>query len=135
MLNVVIDTNVLISALLYGGNSKIIIEQLNKKTFEAVTSHELISELLKKLSIKFNFSKSKLLHLEAQILSSFIVVYPTIEVLEVRDKEDNIVLEAAIEGNCEYIVTGDKDLLELKKYKNIRIVNPKDFLDIINQRK
>lgn len=56
----------------------------------------------------------------------------------IRDEDDNRVLEAAIEGKCNFIVTGDKDLLELGKYKRslrlrlkkIQILTPAQFLDL-----
>ena len=50
-----------------------------------------------------------------------------------RDNDDNRVLEAALEGNCDYIVTGDKDLLELKSYKVIQIVTAEQFLKIMGE--
>lgn len=45
-----------------------------------------------------------------------------------RDPADNRVLEAAIAGNCEFIITGDKDLLILKKYQTVRILTPSAFI-------
>lgn len=59
-------------------------------------------------------------------------VYPQQRINVIRDKEDNHILECAVEGNCVYIVTGDSDLLALKKYKNIEIVKPRKFLDILS---
>jgi len=47
-----------------------------------------------------------------------------------RDPEDNMVLECAIEGKAQYIVTGDKDLLVLKAFRDIRIVRATDFLKV-----
>jgi len=48
------------------------------------------------------------------------------------DPDDNIVLECALEGNVDYIISGDEHLLELKKFENIRIVSANDFLKIID---
>ncbi len=47
---------------------------------------------------------------------------------QVRDRDDNRVLEAAVEGDCDFIITGDRDLLELCKYKKIKIITPAQFL-------
>jgi len=44
-----------------------------------------------------------------------------------RDPEDNMVLECALEGHAQYIVSGDKDLLELKEFRGIRIVRAAEF--------
>ena len=46
----------------------------------------------------------------------------------VRDDDDNRVLEAAVEGKCEYVVTGDEDLLSLQNYGGIKIITPAEFL-------
>lgn len=50
-----------------------------------------------------------------------------------RDQDDNRVLETAVVGNCNYLVTGDKDLLSLKQYEYVHIVTPTDFLDIVGK--
>jgi len=68
---------------------------------------------------------------EVQINSLSHVVYPTVEINIARDRDDNRVLEVAEESESSIIVTGDKDLLSLKVYKNIIIMNPKVFLEII----
>src|SRR3989339_971794 len=116
---IVIDTNVIISALVFGGNSKIIIEKLIKREFIAYTSPQLISELLEILLQKFNFSDEMIKKVEVQINSLSHVVYPTVEINIARDRDDNRVLEVAEESESSIIVTGDKDLLSLKVYKNI----------------
>ena len=126
---VTIDTNVIISALIFGGNSKIIIEKLLKREFIAFTSIQLVSELVEKLLIKFNFSKEMILKLDAFIASNFVVVYPSKRINVARDVDDNRVLEVAETSNSKYIITGDKDLLTIKKYKNIEIISPKEFIN------
>ncbi len=52
----------------------------------------------------------------------------------VRDAKDLHVLAAAVENQCDFIITGDKDLLELQEYKGIYIFNPADFLGLIDVR-
>lgn len=126
---VTIDTNVIISALIFGGNSKIIIEKLLKREFVAFTSIQLVSELVETLLIKFNFTKEMILKLDALIASNFVVVYPTKRINVARDVDDNRVLEVAVTSNSKYIITGDKDLLIIKRYKNIEILSPKEFLN------
>lgn len=126
---VTIDTNVIISALIFGGNSKKIIEKIYKREFKVYISPQLVSELIEVLIKKFNFSNEMILMLEAQIVTLFTVVYPTQNIDIVRDIDDNRVLEVAVESDSSVVVTGDRDLLDLKKYKNIKIMNPKDFLD------
>lgn len=125
---VTIDTNVIISALIFGGNSKTIIEKLIKREFVAFTSIQLVSELVERLLIKFNFSKEMILKLDELVASSFIVVYPSKRIKIARDVDDNRVLEVAVTSNSKFIITGDKDLLTIKKYKNIEILSPKEFI-------
>ncbi len=126
---VTIDTNVIISALIFGGNSKIIVEKLLKREFVAFTSIQLVSELVETLLIKFNFTREMILKLDALIASNFVVVYPTKRINVARDIDDNRVLEVAVTSNSKYIITGDKDLLVIKRYKNIDIISPKEFIN------
>ncbi len=127
-LGIVIDTNVIISSLVFGGAPKRLIEIVVKERLEVFTSPQLISELLETLRKKFNFSEEKIKELESEILNIFKVVYPQKELFVVRDIKDNKVLETAVESKSRIIITGDKDLLVLKKYKNILVVTPKEFL-------
>lgn len=129
LLRVTLDTNIIISALLFGGNSRKIVEKIVNREFRVYTSPRLISELKEVLIKKFKFSNEKITNLEVQILSLFTVINPTKSITVARDPDDNRVLEVAIESGSKIIVTGDKDLLDLKKYKRIRIINPKAFLD------
>lgn len=126
---VTIDTNVIISALIFGGNSKIIVGKLLKREFVAFTSIQLVSELVETLLIKFNFTREMILKLDALIASNFVVVYPTKRINVARDIDDNRVLEVAVTSNSKYIITGDKDLLVIKRYKNIDIISPKEFIN------
>ncbi len=125
---VIIDTNVLISAIIFGGIPEKIIKLIQENKINAITSSILISELLEILVKKFHFTSDKLYLVEELIKENFIVVHPTDTVDVVRDKDDNRVIEAAIQGNCKYIITGDRDLLVLKLFQNIEIVTPEQFL-------
>jgi hypothetical protein len=60
-------------------------------------------------------------------------VYPHMHLNLVRDKKDNRILECAMESGSDYLVTGDRDLLALKEYKNVKIVTPREFLNILNR--
>jgi len=48
-----------------------------------------------------------------------------------RDQKDDKILQCGLDGNVDYIVTGDKDLLVLKEYETIKIINPKDYLETV----
>ncbi|MBI5465548.1 putative toxin-antitoxin system toxin component, PIN family, partial [Candidatus Gottesmanbacteria bacterium] len=60
-----------------------------------------------------------------------ILVHPKSKVEICRHSKDNLLLEACLEGNADYLVTGDKDLLVLKTFKTTRILAPAQFLKLI----
>lgn len=127
---VILDTNVLISAIGFGGNPRKILLLTIKKKIRGVISKILLAELHEVILKKFPRIETQLLIIEKQIKDKFIIVEPRATLSIIRDEDDNRVLEAAVEGNCNFIVTGDKDLLELAKYKNIKIIRPSQFLDM-----
>ena len=66
--------------------------------------------------------------LSKQIKKSFKIVRPKETINVLKDTEDNRVLEAAIEGNCDYIITGDKEVLNLGSFRGIKIITAEKFL-------
>src|SRR3989344_1756209 len=121
---VVLDTNILVSALVYGGNPKKILLLALDKRIQVATSSLLLAELTDIISKKFPLSLENMHLLEKEMKKIFIIVRPNKILSIVRDEDDNRVLEAAVEGKCNFIITGDKDLLDLGKYKNIKIITP-----------
>src|SRR3989344_538242 len=130
---VVLDTNILVSAIVYGGKPQYILNLVVEKKIQAVTSYILLAELLEALSKKFPLSTGDLDLVEIQIKQNFIITTPRSTLKVVRDDTDNKVLEAAIEGNCTYIITGDRDLLDFVSYKNIKILTASEFLQIVKE--
>lgn len=131
MARVLIDTNIIISGLLFGGKPREILALVITRRIEAITSPPLLAELLDVLAKKFFFSKKTLKLTEQKIKQSFIMVHPRKQVEILKDNNpDNRVLEAALEGDCSYIVTGDRELLRLNTFNGIRIMNAHRFLDM-----
>ncbi len=126
---VLLDTNVLISAHVFGGKPQKIYDLVIEGKIIAITSPVLISELVETLAKKFNFETRRIDQFERIIKKNFKKVHPSTTLNITEDKDDNRVLEAAIEGRCQYIVTGDKELLELGEYKKISILTPAEFLE------
>ncbi|MEK7573078.1 MAG: putative toxin-antitoxin system toxin component, PIN family [Patescibacteria group bacterium] len=126
---VVLDSNILISSYVFGGKPQIIFQLVVEEEIKAITSQILTSEFLDVLRKKFGVRKSQLLEIKEEVDDLFEIVFPTQTLKVVKDNDDNRVLEAAIEGRCEYIVTGDKELLELGEYKGINILTPTEFLE------
>lgn len=127
-LNVVLDTNILISSLLFEGKQKQILKLVQEGKIVAFTSPILFAELTEILIKKFKFSNEKIILIQELIEENFILVNPVTEIHVISDEDDNRVLEAAIEGNCIYIITGDKDLLRLKHFRVIKIITSDSFL-------
>jgi len=126
---VVIDSNVWISGLIFGGQPEKIIRLFLEGHIAVVVSAELLSELRRKIIEKFPLFIPKLNLLEASILNDAMTVkLGSLSINISRDLDDNKVIETAAIGHCDYIISGDKDLLVISSYKNISIVNPADFL-------
>lgn len=129
-MRILLDTNVIISALLFGGKPRMILLSVIRKQHIAITSTILLSELSDVLRKKFEYSKSAAIAVNTQMKKQCVIVSPAETIDVVADMPDNRVLEAATEGKCEYIITGDMDLLSLNSYRNIRIVTPDEFLRV-----
>jgi len=126
---VLIDTNVLLSALGFGGIPRQILLLVIQRKIKAIISPILMAEIHEVVSKKFPLIADKLPIIEKKIKKLFTIVHPKRSLKVVRDIDDNRVLEAALEEKCKYVITGDSDLLELKNYKDITIVTPREFLE------
>ena len=128
-LRVVVDTNVLVSAIGFGGKPRQIWQGVVEGEVEAVTSASLLAELGGVLRKKMRYSPARVNQVMGQLAEVVEIVHP-VQVVDVcRDPEDNRVLEAAVEADCDYVVTGDKDLLTLRRYKSVQILTPAEFID------
>lgn len=125
---VVLDTNVLISSFLFGGKPRDILFKVIAQEVVGVTSQILLAELIDTLGKKFKISQSDLKLVDTEIKDNFEMVLPIESVVILQDEPDNRVLEAAFEGGCNFIITGDKGTLGLKDYKGIKILKPSEFL-------
>lgn len=123
MYKIVLDTNVLVSALVFGGLPGELLETVLAGEVTAVTSPALIDELLRTLKQKFGLSDSTLVAIQEETLDAFISVVPENTLHVLKDEPDNRVLETAYAGKCKTIITGDKELLVLGSYKGIAIVS------------
>jgi uncharacterized protein len=128
----VFDTNILFSATGWRGNPFRCVDQARTGKIQAVTCPELMEELVEKLGTRLLFSPDQIAETLADYLG-FLRVVQIPKVLDAvpRDREDNMVLESAIEGRAQYVVSGDKDLLVLKEFRGIQIVCASDFLNVL----
>ncbi len=130
----VLDTNIFISGIFWSGLSEKILYALGDKKFELITSGDIIEEIIETLmDFRIHLSVDIIL-LWASILSINSVIVEPSEKLEIvtDDRDDNKFIEAAVTGKASYIVTQDNHLLKLKEFRGIKILTPKEFLDIVN---
>ncbi len=131
MLRAVFDTNIFISSIFWkkGNPNKIVALALDKK-IQVFTSLPLLQELAHVLRRDFNEPEPIIQRQLALILSYAVVVVPRVRIEVVKeDPEDNKVLECALSVKTDYVVSGDKHLLNLKGFKGVKIVSAKDFLE------
>ena len=133
MVKVVVDTNVLVSATLFGGNPEKILDLAGKDKIEILISEEIVEEFTEVLQEKFGFSSSMAEAAASGIRGISTLITPTQRLSVIKEKEaDNRVLECAVEGKAQHIVTGDtKHLQPLKEYQEIKILSPAQFLEAI----
>ena len=129
----VFDTNVWLSGLIFGGKPGQLIKLFGNDAFLIVVSEELLSELRRKITQRFPLYKSSLDLLEMSLRKDTELVKLGSQTVTIcRDPDDNKVIETALIGECRFIVSGDKDLLVLGSYNNIKIVKPAQFLEILS---
>lgn len=135
-MRVVLDTNVLISALAFPGSKPDeILSLVRRRRLELFVSPFIISELQHVLMVKFHFGTREARVRTKAIQSLARVVEPTEHICLITAKDDdNRILECAAAAQAEFLVTGDKaHLLPLGSYRNIRILSPAQFLDLMPQ--
>jgi len=131
MLRVVLDTNVFVSATIVQGKQFELLKLAKLGKIKLIASPEIIGEFREVISRKkFSFSEEQIFNAVKQILEIAEIIIPQHKLNVVQeDIDDNKILECATESNADFIVSGDPHLLNLKYYKNIKIVNATEFFD------
>jgi putative PIN family toxin of toxin-antitoxin system len=128
-MRVVLDTNIFISALIFpGGKAEEAMMRIIDGEHTLVISHEIIDEVLTVLARKFSKDAEALSRAAVNLATLGEVVRPVERLNILDDKADNRILECAVAGNAVAIVTGDKAMLMLRKYRDIRILTLSEFL-------
>ena len=134
MLKVVLDTNVLISAILFGGKPRQILEKAIRGEIRLCLSEPILEELKGVLQrSKFDYSPEMIQFILTELtgIADYVNPSETIDVV-LEDPEANRVLECAVEAKANYIVTGDSHLLKLSRYLNIEVLNAAAFLERVD---
>ena len=133
-MNAVFDTNVYVSALVFpGGVCDDIVRAARLRRFRVFCSPDILSEVRKVFQKTFRFTEEEVEGLVERILSVAELCYPTFRVQEIGHPDaDNRILECAAAADADFLVTGDtKHILPLKKFRDTRIVSPRQFWEII----
>jgi len=131
MRKVILDTNVFLSGILFGGISAQLLGGIQNRKFALCTSRQLYNEIYDKLVYKFYVDKSIIR--DVSILLSYGIIFSPKKTVHFReDEKDAYLLELAQESKADYIVTGDKKhLLPLKKWKSTRILSPREAKEVL----
>jgi uncharacterized protein len=130
-IKVVLDTNVYISAILFGGKPETLISLAREKAIDIFISDLILNELIRIFKTKFGWNNDQIkILIEALYrITHFVIPTEKINVITVH-QSDNCILECAIEANVNYIISGDKHhILPLKNYRDIKILSVSQFLN------
>lgn len=135
-MRITVDTNILISATFWDGDSNKLIEKVERKEIELVLSKEILEEFAAVLNYDEIQDKIKNKDLEMKRTVEKIAAISTIvepkqkfEIVK-DDPDDNKIIDCAISGNVDYIVTNDYHLLKLKKIEGILMITPKELVQL-----
>lgn len=134
-MRVVFDTNIIISGLLYRGNQRRLLSYVIDHTLELLISHPIIEEVHDVIGReKFNVQRELAIITVAELIDLSTLVHPHIKLAVVHnDPDDNIIIECAVAGNAQYIISGDSDLLNITEYCGIRIIDSTNFLSLMRR--
>lgn len=136
-MDVVFDVNVLVSALIIKGKPKELWLKSVRKEFNLICSREIVTELMSVIGRqkirRYTETRDVVDFLEAlNATARFVRVKSRIKAVR-EDPEDEAVLATACDGKADYIVSGDKHLLELKKFRGIKIITVDQALRLLKR--
>ena len=131
-MKIVVDTNVIASAIFFGGNPYQLLRHIMEDKVDVVASKEIVDEyeeIVLRLIQKYPSIRTKIpLH---DLVAKFEIIRVTSDIHVSRDPDDDKFLSCAVDGKCVYIVSGDSDLLSIGNYGDIEILTVTDFLSRI----
>jgi putative PIN family toxin of toxin-antitoxin system len=136
VIKVVFDTNIYISAFLFGGIPEQLINLAFKGRFKLFISNEILNEISSVLSKKFHYPPLRVQQIIRSVKSLTVTVTPTQTIKIIKSwPSDNRILECCQKAKANYLVSGDKKhILPLKKFKSTKIVTAEQFLKIIKRK-
>jgi len=127
-MKVVLDSNILVSAIEFGGKPDKILKHIISRKVVGYISEDIINEVLRILDRKFAYLPVRLVQIRNFLRAAFVVVIIGSIPRASRDPKDDHILAITNEQKIDFIITGDKDLLVLRQYRNVPIITVNDFL-------
>lgn len=129
-MKVVFDTNILVSALVFpGGRGEAALGRILNEQDELLLSKPILDELLGVLARKFSRDREELARIAVFLADLATTIQPRQTLRVMKDDPDNRILECAVAGRADRIVTGDRALLELREFHSVLVVSLSDYLD------
>lgn len=130
MIRIVIDTNVVASAVFFGGRTEELLRKVLDRQVVAVVTGNIVEEYQQTIDYLAEKCQGKQTHLSIMpIISAMELIESDTKVDVCRDPDDNKFISCALDGRCYYIVSGDKDLLTIREYSGVQIITVAEFLD------
>jgi len=131
-IKVVFDTNIYLSAILFGGNPRTCLDLARSREIKLFVSKPILLELVRNLQDKFLWDREEIEEVIEGLVDFVDIVLPKVQITLIKtEPKDNKILECALEAQVDYIVSGDKKhLLPLQNFKDISLVSAKQFLEI-----
>jgi uncharacterized protein len=129
VIRAVFDTNVFLSAIVFGGNPERAFLLARERRIRLLVSPAILMEMASILQDKFGWGKRDAADAVKTIGRAAELIKPSATISALKDDGDNRVLECAVEGHADVIVSGDQHLFNLKEYMGIVSLRPAEFLD------
>jgi len=130
VIGVVFDTNVVLSAILFGGVPRDLLLAALDGHFRLWISRPLLAELDRVLRYKFNYEPPASEVVVRELTALCTLAEPRQTIAACRDPDDSRVLECAVAADAQYVVTGDQDLLSLHPLRGIGVLSPASFRNL-----
>lgn len=133
MIRIVLDTNILVSTIIRNGNPRNLFQLGIDGKYQILVSKETLDEFFEVLQRpKFKMTREDIIHIVSTLLETAQIVRLTSNFKVIsKDPDDNIIINTAHDGNANYIVSGDKDIRDLKNFQKIKIVSVYEMLKIL----
>jgi len=132
-MKIVIGSNIFVSSFFWGGHPREVFERVINGLDELFITDEIKKEIFSVMSSSKFAVKISEIEDYIKIIEKYSI---NIELKDTpksisRDKDDDKILQCALDGNADFIIIGDNDLLVLKEYKTIKIIKPKNYLELV----